>query len=213
MKVYADNPEVIGHNFTHLVMPSGHEFPRGAQIGEIFHLIGDMPETNTVTPWYSRGTYVYDGLTWHKLNDAHRVRKSFIIGSQTHEIELPGNPKAELRGNVGVKLAELNVRPSHRKATLSGHINFWVDTSVPALVWAGVFRNNKPVGMTAITSEPNKLQSLSLSFIDLPQSPHDQQYVVRVNMNAKGFLFINTSNAFNFDGVGQSVLIIGEDTF
>lgn len=210
MKSYA---EEYVTSFKHLLVPYGDKFPRGAQIGEMFHLTVDEPETNTMNKWHSRGTYVYDGRVWDKLNDAARVRKSVPLGSQTHEFEIAGNPKGEIRANQGHQLVEMVVRPSHRKATLSGAANFWVDTSIPALVWVTVFSAGKIKALTAQHVNPGELRSMAVSFVDIPGSPHDQTYVIKVNMNAKGFLFINTSNSFTFDGIGSTAFIVGEDVF
>ena len=215
---------VSGTEFSRLVIPSGTTLPKNPAIGEVFRLTQDMPHTNTVTPWYPAGLYVYNYGLWERMNDSGRQRKGTVIGSQVQEVEEPiKNKLLPPKWNEGFAISDtLVLKPTNRKASFAGHASFWVESDTDCHVLAAVFRDKTMVGMTAETLEKGKPRTMSISFYDLPFTMFTDylpahalaNYTLRVNADKVGMLYINRGqDQFVYDEVAvQTSFFVHENT-
>jgi len=208
-------PESVGINFTRLATPSGRAMPRAPVPGELFTLEADMPEPDGRTPWLARGTYAWDeqSMMWMRLNDSARKRKAEAIGSQKIEIEAAEVASVDVIPTIdaGFGLAAVGIPPSNRKASFSGVGTCWVDVNNACHVWLVAFRGEKMVGVTATVIEPERPQTLTLTFTDFPNSTEEQAYTLRIYTDTTGTLFVNQCNRFNFDALSQTAFIVEEN--
>jgi hypothetical protein len=198
-----------------LVIPSGHKMPRAPRAHELFSLEADLPDKdanqNLITPWFSRGTYVFDGLNWEKLNDTKRQTKSAMIAANMFEVETTSSIDA-CQHNEGELLATVTIDPSNRKAVISGTGSVWVDCSMSANVWLSVFRGHTLVGHGLTFAERKSARSVAVSFCDMPMTGEPLTYQLRVHTDTKCELYINRSTRMPFNGGASSAFIVMENS-
>lgn len=205
-------PETVGLEFVRLATPSGNALPRSPIPGELFTMNVDAPDPMNGSPWYLKGTYVFDGVSWVRISDGKRRRLSQPIGAQKIEFEVPGFIADDTPSSTsGVDLATIQTQPSNQRASLSGHTSMWVDLSSNGHVWLMVFRDRTLVGMTVDYIESGKPRTISLTFKDQPSSKKQQLYTLKVNTDLKGNVFVNSSTKFKLGGISQTAFIIEED--
>ena len=205
-------PETVGLEFVRLATPHGNVMPRSAVPGELFTMDVDAPDPMNGSPWYLKGTYVFDGVSWMRISDGKRRRLSQPIGAQKIEFEEPGFIADDApQSTSGVELATIPVQLSSQRASMSGHATMWMDASVSGHIWLMVFRGPTLVGMTVDYIETGKPRTISLSFKDQPSSKKQQLYTLRMNTDLKGNVFVNSSTKFKLGGISQTAFIIEED--
>jgi len=171
-----------------------------------------MPIGDPLLPWFSKGTYTFNGQKWDKLNDILRQRKTGIIGAQTIEIEKASSVKNTPTSRTGFQISFVEIIPSNQKSNFSGFAAFWVDIAKSGYVWAGIFRDDILVGLVAEYVEAGRPHTMSISFFDLPAWAEQLKYVLRVYTESIGDLYINKCNMFAFDGSSQTAFIVAENT-
>ncbi len=179
--------------------------------GQLLHLDRDEPNPSQNRPWFSRGTYSFNGYTWTKLGESERQRKAEIIGSQAIEVALPQRTDRVPGHMQGYQLALASLQPTNKRATVSGTAAAWLDHNKACNAWIAVFRDSRMVGMALTYLEPGKSQSVSLTFYDLPASQGPVTYVLRAFTDASGLFCINQANKFTFDGAASTAFIIEEN--
>jgi hypothetical protein len=162
-------------------------------------------------PWYSRGTYSFNGVAWQKLSDAARQRRVAPIGYNKIEIEQPASTAELPQATDGHALAFVTVTPSNKKATFSGHGTLWVDITKSGNVWISVFRGTTLVGLVAEWFDAGKPRTMSFSFVDIPATHLPITYTAKIHTDIVGFLYMNGSSKFNFDGGSQTAFIVAEN--
>jgi hypothetical protein len=204
-------PETVGLQFTRLAVPKGREMPRAPVLGELFTMEADPPEPLNNSPWYLKGTYVFNGTHWVRLSDSLRRRQSQAIGSQKIEIEVAGSTSSKPSWNSGYVLSAINVQPTNIRAFISGTAAAWVDITKSGYVWLSVFRESQLVGFVVEFVDANKPKTLSLTFTDLPVSKKPVTYTLKANTDQLGYLYVNQCSKFNFDGASQTAFTVAED--
>lgn len=215
MKSYSNTEEHT--NFRRLSVPTGRALPHSPVPGEMFVLELDMEETHTMTPWYSKGVYVFDGIHWNKLNDSGRQRKASVIGAQMLEVDHPTRRVGMMMDmpapsrKDGFDLCAAALVTSNIRASVSGTASFWVDSSLAANLCISVFRDDKLVALAVEMVEPNKPRTVSISFNDVPRSIHQLLYTLKVSCDSVCHLYINKSDRMSFDGICQTAFIVEEN--
>ena len=212
-------PETVGLEFVRLAAPHGATLPRAPVAGELYTLERDMPEPINGTPWYTRGTYVFNGVAWNRLNDSSRERKAAPIGSRTVEIERAGELGSVPRSTAGCMLTSVALTPSNQRASFSGTASMWLDISKRGHVWLMVFRGNKLVGLALEYMEPNRPRTVSVSFVDSPATLEQQVYTLRLDSDitpdspeVPGYVHVNQAQSkFRLDGMSQTAFIVAEN--
>ena len=216
MKSYGSDTRV-GTNYEHLIVPSGGTFPRAPYKHEIFHLLVDLPDVDEnghrVNPWYPRGTYIFDGFKWDKMNDAGRQYRSVSIPAQLVEIKtLPGAKNTVPTPASGVTLAELKIQPSHKKASIAGVASIWVEPSTAAKVWLMVFLEQTLVGLALTYSEPGKPSCLTVTFNHFSTAPNQHVYKLVLAAEKKLDVQVNRCSDFLFNGAVMSSFNVSENS-
>ena len=209
MKIFSPSEEMS--NFSRLAIPTGRVMPRAPVPGELFNLEVDTPETHTVNPWFSRGTYVFDGLKWRKLNDGARQRRAEPVGSRQVEVEIVSDPQEIPNPRAGSRFASLVITPSHGKASISGSIAVCLDTDVARTVWLAIFRAERLVGASAAFVVPGQITNLTATFIDIPLATEPVTYTVQICSDAVGVIYVNQGRKMTFDGALQTAFIAAEN--
>ena len=204
-------PELMGLEFIRLATPSGREMPRSPIPGEMFTMVADPPQPQNNSPWYLKGTYVFNGISWVRLSDGLRRRLAQPIGSQKIEFEEAGNMEELPTGKSGHLLAATVIQASSQRGSFSGTASLWVDVTQSGYVWLAVFRTAKLIGLTIDFIDAGKPRTISTTFMDLPASTKPQTYELRTGTDFAGFLYVNQCAKFKFDGISQTAFIIEEN--
>jgi hypothetical protein len=204
-------PEAVGLQFERLAIPHGSVLPRAPIAGELFLLEVDMPEPLDASPWYHRGLYMSTGFGWTPLAAQLSKQKSCAIGAQTHEVEVLGTLKDVPRASDGFNLAAVAITPASKRTLVSGVGTFWVSLDADGYVIVSVFRGQKFVGLTVDSLKAGDARTITMSFMDAPNSAEQQVYSLRVNSTVKGNLHVNCHDKFNFDGMSQTAFIVSEN--
>lgn len=204
-------PETVGLEFNRLATPRGREMPRAPIPGELFTMEVDPPEPINNSPWYLKGTYVFNGVQWVRLSETLRRRQSQAIGAQKIEIEVAGSTATAPGAKSGYSLAAITVQPSNQRAFISGTAGVWVDVAKSGYVWLSVFRDGFRAGFVAEFVEANKPRTMSLTFVDLPNSRKPVTYTLRADTDQLGYLYVNQCSKFSFDGMSQTAFTVAED--
>lgn len=218
MKSYGtyNPPETVALEFKRMAVPTVRELPRAPVPGEMVNLEVDMPMPTNSAPWMSRGTYAFDGSKWNRLNDGGRQRRSGLIGSQEFEIENVGSALVLPTVTDGYNISTAHIMPSNQKATITGTATMWLDAVTldmtgSGYVWLSVFRNKMLVTVTLEYIEVGKPRSVALSFVDIPGDNKEQTYTIRIDTDLKGYLYINKSDRFTFEGISHTAFIVAEN--
>lgn len=206
MKTYA------GPAPTHrLTVQAGKTFPRVAELGEIFFLEEDTVDNHDGKPWFAKGMYAFDGLSWERISGGYRARKSSKIGSRKieNEVALPFGTMPDQGGHL---LEAVRVVPSNSRSVFSGALSMWLETSAAGCVTLAVFRGKKLVTFAAQYFDPKKPGTMALSFDDFPQERGPLSYSLRLYFSAVGNVFVNQSDRTAFDGLSSTAMIIEENT-
>jgi hypothetical protein len=200
---------IAAHN-VQLTIPNGPKLPNNPQLGEIFFLTLDEQETNLPVAWHGRGLYTYDYGQWNMISDSSRQRRSSIIASQVLEVEIPtiGDDLPSVKD--GFEIASVGITPSNRKASFSGAASFWAEHSVGGHLIVVVFRGRKPVSVSVDYFDAFKPRTVSVSFVDLPFALEHQTYTIRAYTDKAGFVNINQSKFYGFDGASQTAFSVME---
>lgn len=201
---------IAAHN-VQLAIPSGPTLPHNPQLGEIFFLTLDEQETNLPVAWHGRGLYAYDYGQWNRISDSSRQRRANVIASQVLEVEIPSQGDGMPSNKDGFEIANVGITPSNRKASFSGSASFWAEHSVGGHLIVTVFRGRKPVSVSVEYFDAFKPRTVSVSFLDLPFALEHQLYTIRVNTDKAGFVNINQSKFFGFDGAAQTAFMVAEN--
>lgn len=204
--------KTFGEPLNKMIMPSGAVLPRAPVPGELFHLDVNMPIGDPLLPWYSRGSYLYNGQRWLMLNDTGKQRSAVTIGAMSFEVENVTSSKERPSQSQGFSVAELYITPTNQKATFSGQVSIWVNHSKPAHIWLVLFRKDRIASIAVQYVQGNQPQSMSLTFYDIPNSYEDQQYSLRVYTDQVGMLGVNQSAKFSFDGLPETALIVEQNS-
>jgi len=214
MKSYGtyNPPETVGLEFIRMAVPSGRVMPRAPVPGELFNLEVDMPEPTTPVPWYCRGTYAFDGISWKRLNDGSRQRKSALIGSRDIEVERATSTANPPAATSGYAISTVLITPSNRKACISGSATLWVDHTKSGHVWVACYRGTVLVGLVAEYITAGQPRTLGISFMDHPGTIVEQLYTLKIDTDSVGFLHVNQCTKFVFDGMSATALTVTENT-
>jgi hypothetical protein len=203
-------PETVGIEFQRLAIPRGNELPRAPVAGELFYLETEMQDKN-MRPSFFRGLYMSTGFGWSSIGEQIAKRRSAPIGAQIFEVEVPAVVKDTPTSNDGFHLATVSLTPSNKRTQVSGTASFWASTDRDGYVLVSVFRGKKLVGLTVDFLFAGKPGTVSLSFMDSPASHEEQTYSLRVTTTATGFLYVNQSKLFDYDGLSQTAFIVYEN--
>jgi len=204
-------PETVGLEFNRLATPRGREMPRSPIPGELFTMEVDPPEPINNSPWYLKGTYVFNGIQWVRLSETLRRRQSQAIGAQKIEIEVAGSTANAPAANSGYSLAAISVQPSNQRAAISGTASVWLDVSKSGYVWLSVFRDGFRAGFVVEFIDANKPRTMTLTFTDFPASRKPVTYALKANTDQISYLHVNQCSRFSFDGASQTAFIVAED--
>ena len=204
--------KTYGEPLNKVIIPSDLALPRAPVRGEMFHLDVDMPPCDPLLPWYSKGSYVYNGQRWLMMNDTAKQRIAVAIGARSFEVENVRSPKVLPTRSHGFPVAELSITPTNPKATFSGQVSVWVSHSIAAHVWLVLFRKDKIASIVVQFVQGGQPQSMGLTFYDMPNSSEDQQYSLRVYTDQVGMLGLNQGSKFSFDGLPETALIVEQNS-
>lgn len=204
--------KTFGGPLAKLVLPSGRELPRAPVPGELFHLDVDMPQTDPLLQWYSKGSYVFNGYMWMMLNDTGKRRGATTIGASSIEVENACSSKDMPSRTTGFPLADVMITPTNRKATFSGQVTIWAHHSKPAHIWLAVLRKDKIASIVVQHLQAGLPQSIGLTFYDIPNTHEGLTYSLRVYTDVVGMLGINQCTKFNFDGVPETAFIVEQNS-
>lgn len=202
-----------GPRLNGMFVPRVLEMPdvSAAAPGQLLHLDRDEANPSQNRPWYSRGTYVFNGFSWTKLGESERQRKAEVIGSQSHEVTNPSLTDRLPNAGQGFHLASVTLQPTNKRATISGMATVWLDHVKPSNGWIAVFRDSRMVGMSLTYLEPGKARSVAVSFYDLPSSQGPVTYILKAYTDSAGVFCVNQANKFTFDGAPSTAFIVEEN--
>lgn len=213
MKSYASGPQ-DGTQLQRLVAPASREFPPNPKENELYYLFADKHESkeNVNQPWFPRGLYVFNGWKWLPVQETILPRKTAVIGSQIIEVEQAGSYQELPKPTDGYQLASLQMKLWHRTAPVSGNASFWIDATKDGNVWATIWNGDRLAGLTVQYVECRKPRTFNISFFHSPKTTATLDYILKIDCDFAGELYINRGIQVKFDGASQTAFEVAENS-